>query len=185
VYRNAVQPGSRGPPAAQLLGIRMMESLTRRGFALSLNRIRVFKGAAPKLFPPARNRGSHSERVAKCSPRFTPFFAGFRKPLRENPRRHGILPRRAWSCSFAFVIATESAQFGQPESSWLFSPVAMGLCLTSSECGRRRSHPHRAPNRTAEASRIGLVTRVFLTRSFAMRWQIAEELPRLTQAFFS
>jgi len=154
-------------PPLNILDIRMMESLDAAlDRALPESDFVVFQGAGPKAFSAGAEIADHTpERVAKM---LSAFHAVFRRLSKAGCVKiaavHGFClgggMELATFCDS--VLATESAQFGQPEIKLgCFPPVAMvtlpqligmraaaDLILT----GRQIS--------AAEAQRLGLITRV-------------------------
>ncbi len=154
-------------PPLNILDIRMMEALDAAlQRALPESDFVIFQGAGPKAFSAGAEIADHTpERVGKM---LSAFHAIFRRLSKADCVKiaavHGhCLGGGMELATFCdFVLATESAQFGQPEIKLgCFPPVAMvtlphlidmravaDLILT----GRQIA--------TAEAQRIGLVTRV-------------------------
>jgi len=154
-------------PPLNILDIRMMEALDAAlQRALPESDFVIFQGAGPKAFSAGAEIADHDpERVGKM---LSAFHAIFRRLSKADCVKiaavHGFClgggMELATFCDF--VIATESAQFGQPEIKLsCFPPVAMvtlhhligmraaaDLILT----GRQIS--------AAEAQRLGLITRV-------------------------
>lgn len=154
-------------PPLNVLDIAMMESLDAAlGRALPKSDFVIFQGAGTKAFCVGADVADHSpERVGKM---LRAFHAVFRRLAAADcltiAAVHGYClgggVELATFCDF--VVATESAQFGQPEIKLgCFPPVAMvtlprligmqaamDLILTGSQIG------------ATEAHRLGLVTRV-------------------------
>jgi cyclohexa-1,5-dienecarbonyl-CoA hydratase len=154
-------------PPLNILDIRMMEALDAAlQRALPESDFMVFQGAGPKAFSSGAEIADHTpERVGKM---LSAFHAIFRRLAKADCVKiaavHGFClgggMELAAFCDL--VVATESAQFGQPEIKLgCFPPVAMvtlphiigmraaaDLILT----GRQIS--------AAEAQRLGLITRV-------------------------
>jgi len=154
-------------PPLNILDIQMMESL-----AAALDRALpeldfvVFQGAGPRAFSAGAEIADHTPESA--GKMLSAFHAAFRRLSKADCVKiaavHGFClgggMELATFCDF--VLATESAQFGQPEIKLgCFPPVAMvtlphliglrataDLILTGRQIG------------AAEAQRIGLVTRV-------------------------
>src|SRR5258705_98405 len=154
-------------PPLNILDISMMQALDAvLERALSKCDFVVFQGAGPKAFSAGAEIADHTpERVGKM---LSAFHAIFRRLSKADCVKiaavHGFClgggMELATFCDF--VLATESAQFGQPEIKLgCFPPVAMvtlprligmraaaDLILTGRQIG------------AAEAQRLGLVTRV-------------------------
>jgi cyclohexa-1,5-dienecarbonyl-CoA hydratase len=177
-------------PPLNILDIPMMEALDAAlERALSKCDFVVFQGAGPKGFSAGAEIADHSpERVAKM---LSAFHAVFRRLAATDCVKiaavHGFClgggMELATFCDF--VLATESAQFGQPEIKLgCFPPVAMvtlpaligmraaaQLILTGRQIGAN------------EALRLGLVTRVVADQELrAALDQLLDELRVLSPA---
>src|SRR5436853_6758265 len=136
----------------------------------------IFQGAGPKAFSAGAEIADHTpERVEKM---LSAFHAVFRRLAAADCLKiaavHGFClgggMELATFCDF--VLATESAQFGQPEIKLgCFPPVAM---VTLPHLIGMRAAAHLILTgqqiNTAEASRLGLVTRVVPDDKLAVAW---------------
>ena len=154
-------------PPLNILDIRMMESLDAAlERALSELDFVIFQGAGPKAFSAGAEIADHTpERVGKM---LSAFHAIFRRLSEADCVKiaavHGhCLGGGMELATFCdFVVATESAQFGQPEIKLgCFPPVAM--VTLPQLIGMRAAADFILTGRqiaAAEAQRLGLITRV-------------------------
>jgi len=154
-------------PPLNILDIRMMEALgAALQRALPESDFVIFQGAGPKAFSAGAEIADHTpERVGKM---LSAFHAIFRRLSEADCVKiaavHGhCLGGGMELATFCdFVVATESAQFGQPEIKLsCFPPVAM--VTLPQLIGMRAAADLILTGRqiaAAEAQRIGLVTRV-------------------------
>ena len=177
-------------PPLNILDIPMMEALDAAlARALSKSDFVVFQGAGPKSFSAGAEIADHSsERVAKM---LSAFHAVFRRLAATDCVKiaavHGFClgggMEMATFCDF--VLATESAQFGQPEIKLgCFPPVAM-VTLPALIGMRAAAHLILTGRQISanEAQRLGLVTRVVADQELrAALDQILDELRALSPA---
>jgi cyclohexa-1,5-dienecarbonyl-CoA hydratase len=154
-------------PPLNILDIPMMEALDAAlERALPKSDFVVFQGAGPKAFSAGAEIADHTpERVEKM---LSAFHAAFRRLAEADCVKiaavHGhCLGGGMELATFCdFVLATESAQFGQPEIKLgCFPPVAM-VTLPQLIGMRAAAHLILTGHQisAAEAHRLGLVTRV-------------------------
>jgi len=177
-------------PPLNILDIPMMEALDAAlARALSKSDFVVFQGAGPKGFSAGAEIADHSsERVAKM---LSVFHAVFRRLAATDCVKiaavHGFClgggMELATFCDF--VLATESAQFGQPEIKLgCFPPVAM-VTLPALIGMRAAAHLILTGRQISanEAQRLGLVTRVVADQELrAALDQLLDELRVLSPA---
>jgi cyclohexa-1,5-dienecarbonyl-CoA hydratase len=154
-------------PPLNILDIQMMEALDAAlERSLPESDTVIFQGAGPKAFSAGAEIADHTpERVGKM---LSAFHAVFRRLAKADCLKiaavHGLClgggMELATFCDF--VIATESAQFGQPEIKLgCFPPVAM--VTLPHLIGMRAAADVILTGRqiaAAEAQRLGMVTRV-------------------------
>ncbi len=154
-------------PPLNILDIRMMEALDAAlQRALPESNFVIFQGAGPRAFSAGAEISDHTpERVGKMLSAFHTIFRRLSKAdCMKIAAVHGhCLGGGMELATFCdFVIATESAQFGQPEIKLgCFPPVAM--VTLPHLIGTRAATDLILTGRqiaAAEAERIGLVTRV-------------------------
>jgi len=177
-------------PPLNILDIPMMEALDAAlARALSKSDFVVFQGAGPKGFSAGAEIADHSsERVAKM---LSAFHAVFRRLAATDCVKiaavHGFClgggMELATFCDF--VLATESAQFGQPEIKLgCFPPVAM-VTLPALIGMRAAAHLILTGRQISanEAQRLGLVTRVVADQELRAELdQLLDELRALSPA---
>ena len=177
-------------PPLNILDIPMMEALDAAlARALSKSDFVVFQGAGPKGFSAGAEIADHSsERVAKM---LSAFHAVFRRLAATDCVKiaavHGVClgggMELATFCDF--VLATESAQFGQPEIKLgCFPPVAM-VTLPALIGMRAAAHLILTGRQISanEAQRLGLVTRVVADQELRAELdQLLDELRALSPA---
>jgi cyclohexa-1,5-dienecarbonyl-CoA hydratase len=177
-------------PPLNILDISMMEALDAvLERALPKSDFVVFQGAGPKAFSAGAEVADHApERVEKM---LSAFHAAFRRLAEAGCVKiaavHGYClgggMELATFCDF--VLATESAQFGQPEIKLgCFPPVAM-VTLPQLIGMRAAAHLILTGHQisAAEAHRLGLVTRVVPDQDLRTALdQLLEELRALSPA---